>query len=400
MNCLIIGKVWPEPNSSAAGRRMLQLIDTLSQVATIHFATTANRTGFEDNMCDTSAVIHQIELNSDTVVETFRAINPKIVVFDRFMTEEQFGWRIMELFPEALRILNTEDIHFLRKARENAVLKNQEVSFEQDDTFRELASIYRCDLTLVVSEFERDFLVQDFCIPADQIHYFPLYSEGIGNLNPPFENRRDFVFIGNFLHSPNLDCVKYLKSEIWPELFKADKLLKLHVYGAYPPKQIQDMHNPKEGFYVHGRAESQFDVLKNARVLLAPLRFGAGMKGKFLEAMECETPVVTTAIGAESMCLGHQFAGAVRDKKAEIVEQSILLYHDEVCWNQANTSGSEILQKKYDFKVVQAAFLNRLNESLKTLNEFRKQHITARIIQHQSLLSNRYMAKWIMLKNR
>jgi len=131
-------------------------------------------------------------------------LNPEIVVFDRFLTEEQFGWRVDKNCPDAIKILNTEDLHFLRNAREDAVKKEVEldVTLIRTDMFqRELLSIFRSDLTLLVSEFERDLLIDHYNVSRKQLHYLPVFSE-MKNDVLSFEDRKDFMFIGNFYHAP------------------------------------------------------------------------------------------------------------------------------------------------------------------------------------------------------
>lgn len=127
MKILIIGNVWPEPNSSAAGKRMTQLIDLFSNFGEIHFACANQLTGNEIDFQKFGIQPHFIELNNDTVDQFFVELNPAIVVFDRFLTEEQYGWRIIEQCPNALRILDTEDLHFLRRTRHQFVKKTMQL---------------------------------------------------------------------------------------------------------------------------------------------------------------------------------------------------------------------------------------------------------------------------------
>ena len=206
-------------------------------------------------------------------------------------------------------------MHCLRQARQLAVKQNREFTF--DDLFsdvakREIASILRCDLTLMVSEFEMDLLQTQFKIDKELLFYLPLFSEQLDD-NPSFENRADFMFIGTFLHEPNLDCVRYLANTIWPLIHSKLPEAKLLVYGAYPNDKVLQLNNSKINFQVLGRAEDAAEVIKNARVMLAPLRFGAGIKGKLLEAMQCGTPSVTSSIGAEAMVGDLEWNGFVKD---------------------------------------------------------------------------------------
>ena len=115
---LIIGTVWPEPNSTAAGSRMLQIIEQFQiNNFEIVFASTAAIGEFSFDLKSLNIQMVPITLNSSSFDDFIIGLNPEIVVFDRFMIEEQFGWRVTEHLPNCLRILDTEDLHFVRNTR-------------------------------------------------------------------------------------------------------------------------------------------------------------------------------------------------------------------------------------------------------------------------------------------
>src|SRR5690606_19493156 len=165
---LIIGYVWPEPESSAAGSRMMQLIRFFLKDHQVYFVTTAAPSPFMADLEGLGVQTGSIELNSDSFDVLLREYLPDVVLFDRFMMEEQFGWRVTENCPGAMKILDTEDLHFLRKARQEAVKDGIEItesSLFSEVAKREVASIYRCDLSLIISEKEMSILSQ-LAVPA------------------------------------------------------------------------------------------------------------------------------------------------------------------------------------------------------------------------------------------
>src|SRR5699024_7891116 len=173
--------------------------------------------------------IHTVSItpNTSTADLVFKQANPDIVLFDRFMMEEQFGWRVSEACPEALKVLDTEDLHFLRRARQAAVKEGKiaaEANQHSDTAKREIASILRCDLTLLISKVERQLLTETFRIDERLLWYLPFMTakkpEDEIEQTPRFEQRQDFVFVGNFRHPPNADAVQYLKTDVWPLLRK------------------------------------------------------------------------------------------------------------------------------------------------------------------------------------
>src|SRR5690606_20273 len=119
MEVLVIGYVWPEAVSSAAGSRMVQLLEFfISTGATVTFATTASPTPWKFDIEAMGISSTQIELNNPSFDGFLENLNPGLVVFDRFMMEEQFGWRVSKICPDAIKVLDTEDLHFLRNFRE------------------------------------------------------------------------------------------------------------------------------------------------------------------------------------------------------------------------------------------------------------------------------------------
>ena len=406
---LIIGFVWPEPNSSAAGGRMMQLISIFKQNGfKITFASPALDSDFMVDLSEFEVEKKSIELNNSSFDDFVIELNPDVVLFDRFMIEEQFGWRVAENCPKAIRLLDTEDLHCLRTARQKAFKENR--TFELNDLLseevakREIASILRCDLSFIISEFEMKVLKEVFKIDSDLLYYLPFLVYEMSELDllklPLFEERKNFVFIGNFLHEPNWNTVQYLKETIWPIIKKQFPEAVLEVYGAYPSQKVLQLHQPKNGFFIMGRAADANQVVKNARVVLAPIRFGAGLKGKLLEAMQCGTPSVTTTIGSEAMHAELPWNGFVSDDIEVFAKKAVELYHDENLWKQAQKNGIAIVNECYQLSKYSTSLVAKINSLLKESESHRLQNFMGSLLQHHTLKSTKYMAKWIEAKNK
>ena len=402
---LIIGFVWPEPNSSAAGGRMMQLISLFKkQGFSITFASPAQDSDFMVSLADFKVDKVAIALNDSSFDLFLKELQPYIVLFDRFMIEEQFGWRVAEICPDAIRVLDTEDLHCLRLARQNAFKAKR--TFEVSDIVmeevskREIASILRSDISLMVSEYEMEVLQTVFKINPSLLYYLPLLVDSV-DLNPlPFGERQHFVFIGNFLHEPNWNSVQYLNETIWPLIRKQLPTAVLDIYGAYPTQKVFQLHNEKEGFVIKGRAESAKEVISNARVILAPLRFGAGIKGKLLEAMEYGTSSVTTSIGAESMRADLDWNGSIEDDPHQFANAAVQLYQDEISWKQSQQNGFEILNKRYLRELFEDEFADKLSFLKSNLDKHRKNNFLGQMLYHHSMQSTKYMSRWIEEKNK
>lgn len=400
---VIIGSVWPEPQSTAAGSRMLQLISLFQEQGyDVTFMCSASQSDYSYDLSQISVRTQSIELNNVSFDLEIAKINPSIVLFDRFMIEEQYGWRVAEQCPNALRILDTEDLHFLRKARETAYKQNRTLVFEDyiSDTFkREMASIYRCDLTLLISEYEMQLATEIFKMDASILYYLPFLSEEVNIKVPKFEDRKHFVSIGNFLHEPNWQTVLLLK-KYWSTIKKQLPEAQLLVYGAYVTEKAKQLHDEKEDFLIQGRADNVVTIFQNARVLLAPIPYGAGLKGKLFEAMQHGLPSVTTAMGAEGMYGNLEWSGAIATHESDLINHAIQLYTEENQWKTAQKKGYEIIEKRFKTSLFAADFMNKVYYLQENLNTHRNKNFLGQIVQHQSLQSTKYMSKWIESKNK
>lgn len=400
-NLVIIGKVFPEPNSTAAGSRMLQLLDLfLAQNYQITFLSTASISENSFDLNSKNIQFQNIILNDNSFDGLIKKLNPKIVIFDRFTTEEQFGWRVSEQVPNAVKILDTEDLHFLRSAREKAFKQNKNIENLNliNDVFkREIASILRCDLSLIISVFEINLLKNQFKIDEKILFYLPLFAE-IKKSKISFSERRNFVSIGNFLHEPNWQTVLQLK-KIWKNIKKQLPEDEIHIYGAYATEKVFQLHNQKEGFIIKGRAENVETTFNQAKVLLAPIPFGAGIKGKLLESMQFGLPNVTSTIGAEAMQGNFDWNGFITDNETEFVEKAILLYQNENIWLKSQENGYEIVENLFKKELFESDFNEKINWIVEHLYEQRNANFLGQILQHHTLQSVKYLSKWIEEKN-
>lgn len=404
---LIIGFVWPEPKSSAAGSRMLQLIHQFQNqgydIAFVSAAKTSSNT-FDLSSIDVST--QDILLNDSSFDIFISDLNPDVVLFDRFMTEEQYGWRVAEQCPDAMRILDTEDFHGLRKAREIALKEGVEVSvrhLQNDITKREIASIYRCDLSLIISEFEIDVLTNQFKIDKSLLYYLPFLLEPISENDIRelliFKERQHFITIGNFLHAPNYDAVLYLKQTIWPLISEQLPKVELHIYGAYESQKVSQLNNEKEGFLIKGYAEDVNEVMRNAKVCLAPLRFGAGLKGKLVDAMQNGTPCVMSSVAAEGMFGEIELNGFIEDNSQVFANKAVELYTVDSLWKNKQEFGFRVLNERFNKTNFKNCFSDRIDELLNNLKTHRQNNFIGTLLQHQTLQSTKYMSKWIEAKN-
>lgn len=404
---LIIGKVWPEPSSSAAGSRTLQLINLfLEQNWQVSFACAASESDYSFDLKSLGISTLHIVLNDSSFDDLVKNMQPHMVLFDRFTSEEQFGWRVAQNCPNALRILDTIDLHCLRLARQEAIKQNRDFSLldlNSDFAKREIASIYRCDVSLMISDYEMDLLINHFKIDNSLLHYVPFLLDPIlikNNQWPSFSEREHFLSIGNFLHEPNWDAVLFLKQFIWPLIRKQLPKAEIHIYGAYPSKKVFDLNNLKEGFLIKGRADSLERVMKKTKVCLAPLRFGAGIKGKLIDAMQFGVPSVTTDIGAEAMHGEFPWNGIIANQPHKFAEAAVELYTNEIKWQQAGENGAQILNNFFLKSNHSDLLIDKLLILKNQLKSHRLSNFIGEMLMHHTVMGTKYMSLWIEAKNK
>jgi len=348
----------------------------------------------------------KINVNDSGFGQFIRSLEPDAVIFDRFITEEQFGWRVAEHCPRALRILDTEDLHCLRRCRKRVLHDEQPFAermlLDDKTALREIASIYRSDLSLIISEYEMNLLTNIFEVDKALLHYLPFLLDSVDAAmvkKPPFEERTGFMMIGNFRHPPNWDTVRYLRSSVWPLIREKLPEVRLHLYGAYPSQKVWQLHSPAKGFIIEGRAEEAEAVIKKHRAMLAPIRFGAGLKGKLLEAMQNGTPSITTSVGAEGIAGSLPWNGSIAERPEDLASAAFELYANRDKWQEAQRRGTDIINNRFAKGLFVSDFWQRMQTLQGSLSEHRKHNFIGTMLRHHNHKSTKYMAKWIEEKN-
>ena len=335
---LFVSFLWPEASSSAAGVRTRSLLEAFQAWGwQVHYLACARANEHTESLERSGVTAHRVSPNRGADFEdALDRSSPDAVVFDRFTAEEAFSFRVRAARPTAARILDMQDLHALRRARHDAVktaLKKKKLATlsgadadlgesvlraslaavpaaGDPSLARELAAVHRCDLTLVCSPVETRLMRDRFGVPASKLRPASFFCESSSaakktEKKTEFASCEGFTTIGTFYHPPNVDAVRWLAAEVWPKIRESLPDATMRVYGAYPTEAVKQLHKPKEGFLVLGFAESVAAAMDESRVLLAPLRFGAGIKGKIVDAWMHGLPVVTTPIGAEGMRPGE-----------------------------------------------------------------------------------------------
>lgn len=232
-------------------------------------------------------------------------------------------------------LFETADLHYLRMYREAELLGDAaKKKAAEEMKVCELAAMNAVDSTIIRSSTELDLLRP--LLPAAKLHVFPLIID-IPASRGLYQERRDIVFVGGYQHTPNVDAVKYFAQEVMPILRKKLPGVLFYAVGSKPPAEIQALAS--EDIIITGYVEELTCLLNKMRVSVAPLRYGAGIKGKIGTAMAAGLPVVATTLAAEGMSLTDGENILVADGANNIANTIMSLYHDEALWNRVSQNG-------------------------------------------------------------
>lgn len=346
-----------------------------------------------------------IVLNDSSFDPWVGALSPVGVIYDRLMIEEKYGWRVRAACPEALQILDTIDLHFLRGSREQAYKKGVALEWDEELVVRELSAIHRVDLAWLVSDFEQELLIREFGVDASRLALsrfaYPKRVAEQALRDPGFEGRSGFMFIGNFKHAPNLEAYRWLRREIWPAIRSRLPRAELRIFGAYPTQEVMQGHRPEQGFLVMGEAPELTDAFAVARVALAPLPFGAGIKGKISDAWHFGIPVATTPLGSEGMFHKDttEWGGIVVSDAAAFIEAAVKLHEDRALWSACAKEGARILSREFSEEAFQISVREGISRARKNFSN-KGSDWTRRMLTHHSLETPRYFGRWIEAKEK
>jgi GT2 family glycosyltransferase/glycosyltransferase involved in cell wall biosynthesis len=226
--------------------------------------------------------------------------------------------------PNAALMFNNMDLHYLRMERQAAVENSAERAAEaRASKVKELATMAQADLIFVPSAYERDLLTQERLSRPVEIMPYMVDPEAPVAAS---SEARDVLFLGGFGHPPNIDAVQWFHQEIWPQVASACPGARFVVAGANPPPALLALRSDR--VVVTGRIDDLRPAFETARVFVAPLRYGAGVKGKLYTAMAFGTPIVTTSIGSEGIGLLAEEHALVGDTPQAIAEAVIRVFED------------------------------------------------------------------------
>lgn len=252
--------------------------------------------------------------------------------------------------PRAKLVFDTVDLHYLRERRGADVAGDAALARTAERTRAlELDIIGRADVTLVVSEVERALLRQD--APQARVEILSNLHR-IAGAGRAFAERHDLVFVGGFRHPPNVDAVRWFVEAVFPSIRARLPDVIFHCIGSHTPPEIEALA-AHPGVRVHGHVADLDPFMDGCRVALAPLRYGAGVKGKVNLSMAHGQPVVATACAVEGMHLRDDDVLVADDPQA-YADAVVRLYTDEALWSRLAGNGLDSVAAHFSLDAARA----------------------------------------------
>ena len=253
---------------------------------------------------------------------------------------------LLKQYSDAKLVYFGHDLHYIREQR-NYEVTGEESLLESSSKWKEKEfNLFRkSDVIHVVGNYELEVIKKEF--PDKVVRNIPLYiyDQFLEEVNS-FENRKDILFVGGFRHKPNEDAVLWFMNQIWPSVSEQNPEMKFYIVGSNPSEQIKSLQSDRvivTGFISDNELEQLYSTCK---LVVAPLRYGAGVKGKIVEAMYYQIPVVTTPIGAEGL-VNKESVMLITDNERGFVDKVNQLYNNEDLWNQLSSNSGEYIQKNF-----------------------------------------------------
>ncbi len=259
--------------------------------------------------------------------------------------------------PRAPFIFDTVDLHYLREQRLAELEDSTALRQVAKQTRRsELGIVAAADVTVVVSPVEVEVLAKD--APGSRVHVLSNIHE-VPGCRTGFNERKDLFFVGGYQHPPNIDAATWFVRDIWPLVRQRLPDVQFHLIGSKATDEIRALDG--NGVVFHGFVEELEPWLDRCRLAVAPLRYGAGVKGKVNMSMSYGQPVVATPIAVEGMFAEDGREVLVAETAETFAEQIVRLYQDETLWNRVSAAAVENVKAHFSIEAARASLENLLD---------------------------------------
>ena len=372
-NILIIDQCIPTPNEDSGSKDMDNIINALlQQNYRPHFFALSNRSETPGTYSYYEKGVHCIfgseNINFNDFYEKYNSLF-SLVIISRVNSYKEVYQTIEKYNPKLKTIFYTVDLHHVRMETEYEETKILNTYKQAQKTkLIELKAINNCTKTVVLSKKEKEYLQNECQIPSDKLITWPLIRSEFETITKykKSEDAKDIIFIGGYRHAPNIEAVKYIDNVLMPKLIQIFEKNNIEfpgikLYGSNPSAYIEnlDTNNIKYMGYI----ENEADAFAKAKISIAPIPFGAGLKGKTLSSLIYKTPI----IGSSFACEGFEsYPDVLINSSLDPLEFSRNVFETYVRADLINNWDLVIndLETKYSYN----SFLSKMKKDLEDLN--------------------------------
>lgn len=374
---LIIAPHLPHYDENSGDLRLFSIIEILSKSYDILYFTQAN---MKNKLADDKYVGFLKELGVNVLFSQEYSIKDilqknkfKAAILEFYFIVEYYLPRIRILQPDCRVIVDTVDVHYIREMMKSQITRNQ-VDFKkaEETKRRELAVYKKADVVITVTEEDARILENDGL--KSSLKIIPNIHNLVLSQKTPEKNK--LIFVGGFSHDPNVDAVLYFCKDVLPLIRKEVPNIHFTIVGSNPPQQIKELKN--EFINVMGYVPCTALYLHSSYVSVAPLRYGAGMKGKVGEAMAHGVPVVTTAVGAQGMGLVNRENVMLADSAEDFSCSVLELVRNENLYRTIRNNAIQYISNNY----TPIHIARMITSVLDSLDDFplRKMYLSEKIV--------------------
>lgn len=352
-NILVIAPTVPRHDMSSGDLRLYSLLKILSSSWNITFIPLSVAEG--DDACLDDLRHLGVTLNCvSNFYNLIKSTNFDVALIEFYDIAMYYCPRLRLVQPECLIVTDSVDVHFLRYKMKADLFPDPTNTSKYEKTKKDELLMYeKSDLVLTVTPDDRQALVDAGITSAIRI------IPNIHVMNPGTisSERKTLVFVGGFTHDPNIDAVTYFVNEVLPRIKSRMKGVRLFIVGNKPPQEILELQS--DDIIVTGYVPSTTPYLRKSYISVAPLRYGAGMKGKIGEAMAHGIPVVTTSVGAQGMGLSDSVNIMIADDPDGFAAAVIKLIENEELYSLIRKNGLDYISNNFSIDVLHS-IINRV----------------------------------------
>jgi O-antigen biosynthesis protein len=350
-HALIVDEHIPTPDKDSGSVRMIRLMEALQEEGyTVTFFPnyTKKIDGYTEYLQQKGIEVAYGPVKFHEFIEQYGKYYDMVI-----LSRPRIGSYYLDLcqaFCEKAKIIyDTVDLHYLRLARqaefEDDGLKKYYLDMAEKHEVLEKHLMKEADYTFVVSEAEAKMLASEGVKNVTVVSNIHEINESA--YKSGFSQRKDILFVGGFAHLPNVDAIKWFVDDIFPSISRDLPDVKLHIVGSHLPDDLRAYLTDRKGIVVHGFVQDLDPLLTSSRLFIAPLRYGAGVKGKIGQAIEYGIPVVSTTIGAEGMYMTDGDSAAVADTAEAFAKKTVELYTDSKLWQRLQKNAKNIISEHF-----------------------------------------------------